>query len=259
MRLFGAATATFARVLPFFILWAGFTFLYKIMPSADVHLRSALFGAAVAAILWHLAGIAFTFFVANSVNYAALYSGFAIVVVFFIWLNLAWLIVLLGSMVAYLHQHMKLYFHGEPVENADCALQEWLALSLLREITRRFLAGQAQLTESELSERLQVPLAQVERIIDRCLARGFLLRSATPPGVSLASAPEAIGAAEIFEMVRGDLTLPKNGDDDVAQLLRRRDAALQAGLEGITLRTLSEAAPHNLHGLDLPAEFRKDH
>lgn len=259
MQLFGAATAAFARVLPFFFLWAGFTFLYKVMPSADVHLSSAVFGAAVAAILWHLAGIAFTLFVVNSVNYAALYSGFAIVVVFFIWLNLAWLIVLLGSMVAYLHQHMKLYLHGEPVENAEWVVQEWLALSLLREITRRFLAGQSQLTESELSDRLHVPLAQVERIVDRCIGRGFLLRAATPSGIGLASSPEAISVIEILEMVRGRLNLPPNGYDDIAQLLRRRDAALHEGLEGITLRSLSEDALHNLQAPELPAEFRKDH
>ncbi|HME60409.1 MAG TPA: YihY/virulence factor BrkB family protein, partial [Candidatus Binatia bacterium] len=52
-QLFGSAIAVLTRVLPFFFLWAGFTCLYKIMPSADVHWRSALFGAAVAAILWH--------------------------------------------------------------------------------------------------------------------------------------------------------------------------------------------------------------
>jgi membrane protein len=258
-QLFGAATAAFTRVLPFFFLWAGFTFLYKIMPSADVHLRSAVFGAAVAAILWHLAGIAFTALVANSVNYTALYSGFAIVVVFFIWLNLAWLIVLLGSMVAYLHQHMKLYLYGEPVENADCAVQEWLALSLLREIARRFLGGQTQLTESELSDRLHVPLAQVERIIDKCVARGFLLRAVTPPGIALASAPETIGAAEILEMVRGDLSLPHHGGDDIARLLRRRDGALHVGLEGVTLRSLCEEGLEDLRGAEFPAELRKDH
>jgi membrane protein len=258
MRLLGAVVAVLTRILPFFFLWAGFTFLYKIMPSADVHLRSAVFGAAVAAILWHLAGIAFTAFVANSVNYTALYSGFAVVVVFFIWLNLAWLIVLLGSMIAYLHQHMKLYMHGEPVENTDCAVQEWLTLTLLSEITRQYIAGQALLTESQLSERVGVPLAQIERIVDKCVSHGLLLRSAEPPGISLARAPETISAADILEIVRGELTIPSNSGDGVVQLLQRRDLALQRGLDGITLRTLIQDSVEDMPDIQIP-EARRDH
>lgn len=255
MRLFGAVTAVLTRILPFFFLWAGFTFLYKIMPSADVHLRSAVFGAAVAAILWHLAGIAFTAFVVNSVNYTALYSGFAIVVVFFIWLNLAWLIVLLGGLVAYLHQHMKIYLHGEPVENADCSVQQWLTLSVLNEITRAYVSGKPLLMESQLSDRLAVPLAEIERVVDKCVRYGYLLRSAEPPGISLARAPEAIAAAEILEIVGGELTIPKAKSDAVARLLQRRDLALHQGLEGITLKSLAEdslegvaAVPVSEHG-----------
>ena len=259
MRLYGATVAALTRILPFFFLWVGFTLLYKIVPSADVHWRSVIFGAAVAAILWHLAGIAFTAFVASSVNYATLYSGFAIVVVFFIWLNLAWLIVLLGSMVANLHQHMKRYLRGDGLENGDHALREWLALSLLREITRQHLAGRPPLTESQLSDHLHVQLAQVEQIIDQCVGRGLLLRAAMPPGISLARAPEAIVVTEVLDMLRGELTTPNPGHDEIAQLLRRRDTALHAGLEGITLRSLSQDALHDLRDLDLSGEVRSDH
>jgi len=259
MQLFGAVAAALTQVLPFFFLWAGFTLLYKMMPSTDVHWRSAVFGAAVAAILWHLAGMAFTAFVASSVNYATLYSGFAIVVVFFIWLNLAWLIVLLGSMVANLHQHLKRYLRGDWREGADCAMQEWLALSLLGEITRQYLAGMAPLTESQLSDRLNAQLAHVEHITDKCIGHGLLLRAAAPPGVSLARAPEAISVAEVLDMVRGELSAASADHDPIAQLLRRRDAALHQSLEGITLRSLSHDELHDLRALDLAVEARNHH
>jgi membrane protein len=259
MRLFGAAIAALTRVLPFFFFWAGFTFLYKIVPSADVHWRSAVFGAAVAAILWHLGGIAFTAFVANSVNYTALYSGFAVVVVFFIWLNLAWLIVLLGSMVAYLHQHIKLNLHGEPVENADCAVQEWLALTLLKEIARIYVTGRPLLTESELSERLGVPLAQVERMVDKFVGRGLLLRSAEPAGISLARAPETISVTDVLEIVRGERTIPRESHDAVMELLERRDLALLQGLNGINLKSLIQDATEDIRDMQRNEEVRMDH
>ena len=261
MRAFGPVLALLTRVLPFFFLWAGFTLLYKIMPSAEVHLRSALFGAAVAAILWQLAGIGFTAFIADSVNYRAIYSGFAVVVVFFIWLNLAWLIVLLGGMVAYLHQHSHIYMRGWPAEGTpDFALQEWLALSLLSEIARAYLSGAAPLRESELSDRLGVPLGQIECIIDKCVGRGLLLRSAEPPGVSLARAPENISIAEILETVRGETTVPIREDNRIAEALQRRDTALRQALDGITLKSLvQENSFEDFQQHDFLAETRTDH
>ncbi|HEX9788313.1 MAG TPA: YhjD/YihY/BrkB family envelope integrity protein [Candidatus Binatia bacterium] len=237
---FEFALALLTQILPFFLLWCGFALLYKMVPSAEVHWRSALFGGAVAAILWHLAGMAFAAFVADSVNYRAIYSGFAIVVVFFIWLNVAWLIVLVGGMMAYLHQHARLYVHGETVETLDQALQEWLAATALVEIARHYVSGKGPVTETALSDRLGVSLAQVDAIVDRFVRHGVLLRSADPPGVSLARTPEKIAAVEILRVARGELAAPSSNGDAVSELLRRRDQALQRGLQGITLRSLIE-------------------
>ena len=241
MRLIGSVFALLARVLPLLILWAGFAILYKIIPSAEVRFRSAIFGAALAAILWHLAGMAFTALVADSRNYTALYSGFAIAVVFFLWLNLAWLIVLLGGTMAYLHQHAHLYLRGQARENSTLATQEWVALRALSEIARAHLAGRAPLNEAELSDRLAVPQAQIDVVIEKLVAGRLLLRAVEPPGIGLARAPESVSAAEILETMRGELAPPK-ADDLMVELLRRRDQALQRGLDGITLKSLSEAA-----------------
>jgi membrane protein len=239
MRVIGSVFALLARVVPFLVLWAGFTILYKIIPSAEVRSRSALFGAAIAAIVWHLAGIAFTAFVADSRNYTALYSGFAIAIVFFLWLNLAWLIVLLGAAIAYLHQHAHLYLRGQASENSTAATQEWIALRMLIELARVHLSGRPPLNEADLSDRLAVPQAQIDLVIDKLVAAQLLLRAAEPPGISLARAPENLSAAEIFQRLRGELA-PPNGEDPVVELLRRRDLTLERTLGDVTLKTLSE-------------------
>jgi membrane protein len=237
---FEFVAALLTQALPFTFLWAGFGLLYKMVPSAEVHWRSALFGAAVAAILWHVAGVAFSAFVANSVNYRAIYSGFAIVVVFFIWLNVAWLIVLVGGMMAYLHQHADLYVRGESVERVDHAVQEWLALTALAEIARRYVSGEGPIGERQLSDRLGVSLAQVDEIVDPFVRHAVLLRSADPPGVGLARAPETIAMSDMLKIARGDLAAANPASDPAAVLLQRRDSILDRGLEGITLRSLLE-------------------
>ena len=240
MRVIGSVFALLARVLPLLILWLGFTVLYKIIPSADVRMRSAIFGAAIAAVLWHLAGMAFAAFVADSRNYTALYSGFAIAIVFFLWLNFAWLIVLLGGTMAYLHQHAHLYLRGQAKENASLATLEWIALRVLSEITRAHVSGRPPVNEADLSDRLAAPQAQIDMVIDKLVVGGLLLRAAEPPGIGLARAPETVSAVEILDAMRGQLA-PPNGSDPMTELLRRRDLALRHGLEGITLKSLSEA------------------
>jgi membrane protein len=57
--------------MPFVLLCATFTFLYKFIPYTKVRLSSALIGGATAGILWQLVGTAFAAFVANSARYAA--------------------------------------------------------------------------------------------------------------------------------------------------------------------------------------------
>ena len=84
-------------VMPFVLLCATFTFLYKFIPYTKVRLRSALVGGAAAGILWQLVGMGFAAFVANSAQYAAIYSSFAIMIVFLIWLYVGWLIFLVGA------------------------------------------------------------------------------------------------------------------------------------------------------------------
>ena len=60
------------------------------------------------------------------------------------------------------------------------------------------LAGRAPLHEAELSDRLAVPQAQIDVVIEKLVAGRLLLRAVEPPGIGLARAPESVSAAEIL-------------------------------------------------------------
>ena len=93
------------KILPYLLVIAAFTFIYKLVPNTRVKFRSALYGAVVAGALWETSGILFTSFIGGSSSYTAIYSGFAILLVFMIWLYLSWIILLVGSCISYYHQH----------------------------------------------------------------------------------------------------------------------------------------------------------
>src|SRR5947199_8196097 len=61
-------------VMPFVLLCATFTFLYKFMPYTKLRFSSSLIGGSAAGIVLQLVGTAFSAFVANSARYASVYS-----------------------------------------------------------------------------------------------------------------------------------------------------------------------------------------
>jgi membrane protein len=229
------------RVMPFVLLWATFTFLYKLIPFANVRLTSALIGGAAAAILWQLAGNAFAMFVTSSGRYAAIYSSFAIMIVFLIWLYVGWLIFLIGGEIAYFHQHPYAFLREALHVGRGHRFQEWLALSALLEITRRHVSGRTPWTPAELAAFHGV--SSLGNLIDELVKAGILLRTAEPEGVTLARPPGRVTVKEILDIVGdADVEEPKSGGP-VGDVLSRRDQAVHKAMEGITLEVLASESP----------------
>ena len=223
-------------VMPFVLLCATFTFLYKFIPYTKVRLSSALVGGATAGILWQLVGTAFAAFVANSGRYDAVYSSFAIVIVFLVWLYTGWLIFLIGAEVTYFHQHPSAFIYEALTGGRGYRFQEWLALSALVEIARRHSSDEPPWEQTELAARFGV--SSLGHLIDEFVRRGILLRSAEPEGVALARPAENIYVKEILDIVGGSTMPEVKNAGAIGDILLRRDQAAQKTLEGITLKSL---------------------
>jgi membrane protein len=229
------------RLMPLILLCAAFTFLYQFVPHTRVRLRSALVGGVVAGLLWQVAGVGFTKFVAGSSSYAAIYSSFAILILFLIWLQLGWLIVLVGAEVAYYHQHPGAYRKHTSHRGHSQLFREELALAALVELTQRALEGRPPSDPAQLAAALGFPLSSLEELIDGFVQRGLLLRAAEPAGITLARLPEQIPVVEILDTLRSaDSTAPACGkEEQVLGILQRRDQAVRHALDGLTLRSLA--------------------
>ena len=89
------------NALPFIVLWAAFTMLYKWIPDHPVKWLHAFIGATFAACLFQLAKIAFALYVGHFSNYEILYGALATIPLLLIWIYSTWLIVLTGAEIAY--------------------------------------------------------------------------------------------------------------------------------------------------------------
>lgn len=171
---FGTLLLVLTKMLPYVMIILAFTFLYKFIPNTKVKLSPALIGATVAGVLWLGVGTAFASFVASSSNYTAIYSSFAILFFFMIWLYLAWLILLTGSQVAFYLQHPKLVkLAGKPLTLSP-RLREKEGLWLMTLVARRFCNNQPPMTIEELEECTGLTNTTLEELLNSFEEGGML-------------------------------------------------------------------------------------
>ncbi|QJD31008.1 YhjD/YihY/BrkB family envelope integrity protein [Methylococcus geothermalis] len=224
------------HVLPYAAIILAFTLFYRVIPSARVKLRSALFGGVVAGAMWEVAGWVFGEFVAGSSQYHAVYSSFAILVLFMVWLYVSWLIVLLGAQSSFFFQNPQCLGQSAGRARADNRLWERGGLAILYLIVQRFLAGQKPPSLADLAESLHLPEVLTGELLALLQQAGFIVAiDHGRPGFLPARDPGAIAVLEVLEALRGgEGTLPLPAP--VALGMAAAETSLSAQLAGTSLR-----------------------
>ena len=236
----GFVILTLLRLVPYLTLWGAFTFVYLFIPNTRVRLRSALVGGFVAAILWQTVGWGFAMFVAASTRYYVIYSSFAILLLFLLWLHVGWLIVLLGAQVSYAHQHIHYFFGGRDSLAQSAAGREKLGLLMMLYVGQRFRRGLPPLTVAALVEQLRVPAGVVKELAGACIEGRLLLALADEDSFVLGRDPATIGIKEIIDCLRGvgNGKPPAKREEDerlIDEILLDVDQAAAGSLQGKTL------------------------
>ena len=242
----GGAIAALTRLAPYALIITAFTFAYVFVPNTKVRFTSALVGGVIAGVLWQLSGWAFATFVVSSTRYTAIYSGFAIVIVFMIWLYLSWLILLIGASIAYYHQHPEhLRLHRGPLLLSN-RVKERLALLAMAMIGQRHYRHETAWTLHELAQHLQVPVAALSLAIEACTRGGFIIQTDDPiprliPARPLETTPltEFLAAVRTVEETTHLRAAQLPGLEEVDKLVAHLDQALTTALHGITLKDLA--------------------
>ena len=158
-----------------------FTFLYKFLTFTRVNLFSAAVGGGVAGLIWLVAGWAFATFVAGTGSYTAIYSAFASLILFLLWLNVNWLILLIGSSIAFYHQHPEYMPLGSGPAFLSNRCRERVALATMQAIGSAQYADEPPPTAATLCARLRVPEETVSRMLTALAEVGLLTTTADDP------------------------------------------------------------------------------
>jgi membrane protein len=242
LQPFGTVILTLLKLVPYLTLWGAFTFLYVFIPNTRVKLGSALIGGLVAAVLWQSVGWGFAVFVASSTQHYVIYSSFAILLLFLLWLHIGWVIVLLGAQVAYAHQHVRFYQGERDLLANSSAGREQLALHLMFLIGRNFFHGLDPLSVTTLASQLRVPAGLVKDFTEMFCQCRLLLPVADEETFVLARDPERISVKQILDCVRNSgmkqPTTQTAEESAIEVLLRKVDDSVAKTLEGKSLQSL---------------------
>jgi membrane protein len=172
---FGTLILYGSTLVPYVLVSLAFTLIYIFIPNTRVQFTAALVGGVIAGVLWKITGWGFAAFIASSSKYAAIYSSFAIVILLLIWLYLSWLILLVGSQIAYFVQHPKyMTLHREPVVLSN-RMRERLALQLMFLVGYNYYHGKAPWTLERLVEYLDLPDEPVHRTVRVLVDAAYLI------------------------------------------------------------------------------------
>ncbi len=194
----GMVLAGVLKLLPIMLVILAFTFLYLFMPNTRVKPLAALGGAAIAGIMWQVAGWLFASFVVSSGQQTAIYSIFASLFLFMLWLYVGWVIVLTGARLAYYFQYPDAVRMNKEPEETSIQTRELLAAVILREVGKRFVNKQTPPTLNELRHAIPVSRFLLEDSLEGLISYGILSRDDDePPHYLLRISPDTLTVADI--------------------------------------------------------------
>jgi membrane protein len=212
---FGTAFYVGSKLMPYVLVCLGFAFVYIFVPSTKVRFRSALVGGAFAGILWQTAGWGFAKFIVTSTKYIAIYSGFAILILFMIWLYLNWIILLIGARVTFYHQYPQFLHVKKELLLLSNRLKERLAFMVMYLVGSNFHWGKKPWTLNSLVDSLGLPLEPVQDVLDNLEKRSLLVESGADP-------PEYLPARDIAMIKLGDVLNAVRTSTDDSHLFEER-------------------------------------
>jgi membrane protein len=137
-------------MFPVLITSIALSLLFYKLPATKVRYRDAFLGGFVAAVLFEIVKIGFSYYLSKSTSYAAIYGALATFPLFLFWMYLGWVVVLYGAEVANLSGSLEVIREIDRYSSSLGEIGPVLGLRIILLYAKAFARGDTQLTESDL-------------------------------------------------------------------------------------------------------------
>jgi membrane protein len=192
-------------ILSYLLALLAFFFLYFVLPNTKVKPGAALWGAAVAALVWSVAKWGFGKYVTEFIPYSKIYGVAGLIPLGVFWIHITWLTVLFGLQLTFTTQHLRTLDAAE-IEASRGSKREYFitneltVINMAKEIAQAFTKNAGPISPEALWSRLKVPPELGVGIVEHLVGRGLLIATSEPhPGLVPARDPEQIRLSDITE------------------------------------------------------------
>ena len=167
------------KLMPYLLIFLLFTLLYVIMPNTKVQFKYALNAGFIAGIIFQITQFVYIYFQVGIGRFGAIYGSFVALPLFLFWLQISWLIVLLGAEMSFAYQNLEKYEFESKVFSISRKNRRLLTFLLMHTIVKRFQTGEKPNTAAELSHSLGIPVRMVREIIYDLIEANLLVEATT--------------------------------------------------------------------------------
>ena len=150
-------------LLEFALLAAGLAALYRYVPHTHVRRRHAWAGAVFAATGIELAKKLVTLYFGMVPTYSMVYGVFATLPILLVWIYVAWLVVLLGAVIA---AYLPVLMIGGGRDGGGPGWQFQLALEVLKQLNQARASARHGTGLTELARQLRLDPLQLEPVLE---------------------------------------------------------------------------------------------
>ena len=234
------------KYLPFTSIWLLFIFFYIFIPNTRVNFKTAAAGGIIAGTLYQIGQIFYLKLQVGVSHYNAIYGSFAALPLFIIWLQVSWIILLIGAEISFAFENVNNIDEQDMTyDGISIRSRKLISLRIVHLCASRFRKGEPPITCSELSDELKVPFKITKLFLFNLTEAGILSKVSMKEGNEGYQPARPIETLSVMEVLvalerHGVMDITIAGGQEVEVLEQSLDDISRAGFESKGERLLTD-------------------
>jgi membrane protein len=178
-ELFKPVILFLIKSVPYVSIWLLFTIVYIVMPNTKVKFKYALVAGIFAGTVAVIFQALYQDLQIGVWKFNTLYGSIAMIPLFLLWLQITWLIVLMGAEISFAYQNIENYEFEEDALNLSHNNKRILTLLIAYHIIKNFEEGGEPWNSDILSHELGIPIRLVNELVYDLVSAGILAELAS--------------------------------------------------------------------------------
>ncbi|HER09546.1 MAG TPA: YihY/virulence factor BrkB family protein [Bacteroides sp.] len=179
IELFQPVIVFLIKSVPYISIWLLFTIVYIVMPNTKVKFKYALIAGVIAGTIAMIFQALYQDLQVGVFKFNTLYGSIAALPLFLLWLQITWLIVLMGAELSFAYQNIENYEFEEDALKLSYNNKKILTLLIAHQIIRNFEEGVEPWSADTLSHKLGIPIRLVNELVYDLVNAGILAELAS--------------------------------------------------------------------------------